>query len=31
MRKQFLCGLLLASAGALAHEAPLEKLSWLAG
>jgi hypothetical protein len=31
MRKQFLCGLLLASAGAIAHEAPLDKLAWLAG
>jgi hypothetical protein len=31
MRKQFLCGLLLASAGAVAHEAPLDKLAWLAG
>jgi hypothetical protein len=31
MRKQFLCGLVLASAGAIAHEAPIDKLSWLAG
>ena len=31
MRKQFLCGLLLASAGALAHVAPIDKLAWLAG
>ena len=31
MRKQFLCGLLLASAGAIAHEAPIDKLAWLAG
>lgn len=31
MRKQFLCGLLLASAGALAQEAPIDQLAWLAG
>ncbi|WP_342115845.1 DUF6265 family protein [Pseudoduganella sp. OTU4001] len=31
MRKQFLCALLLASAGAIAHDAPLDKLAWLAG
>lgn len=31
MRKQFLCALLLASAGVIAQEAPLNKLSWLAG
>lgn len=31
MRKQFFCALLLASAGVIAQEAPVNKLSWLAG
>lgn len=31
MRKQFFCALLLASAGVMAQEAPLNKLSWIAG
>jgi len=31
MRKQFICGLLLAMAGAMASGAPIDKLSWLAG
>lgn len=31
MRKQFLCAILLASAGAIAHEAPIDRLAWLAG
>jgi len=31
MRKQFFCGLLLASAGAVACAAPIDSLGWLAG
>ena len=31
MRKQFICGLLLAMTGAVACAAPIDKLNWLAG
>jgi hypothetical protein len=31
MRKQFFCGLLLASAGAVACAAPIDSLNWLTG